>query len=272
MEPGSPKAAVVIVHGAWGLAELYDNVIARLKSNGFDAVCPPLPTCNNARPPSATRQDDVTTIQDAVRKFIDRGLVVFILMHSYGGIIGSEAALEDLSVQHRSKQGLSGGIARLVFMSAFIILPGENVVQAQGFGAESDTHAKEANSEDMEVEYHDDGTCRLLSAWKTSFNGLYPEEGRALNARLPVFPVEAAMAPVTRAPWANIPTTFVHGMLDRSILPPVQERMIRRAVDAKGVADLLEMHVDTDHSPQLTSPEKMVQVIKEVWKIHHSEH
>ena len=259
------KRAAVIVHGAWGTPVVYTSFNERLSAKGWEVHCPLLPTCNNKRPPDSTRDDDVKLIREIIGRLVDDGYPVFILMHSYGGVVGSEAALEELSIYKRSKAGLLGGIARLVFMSAFIIIPGETVVSAQGHGTSDETDPRGANSQDMDTEYYEDGTCKLLSAAKTSFTMLPPEEAEYWASKLPVFPVAAGMAPVTRAPWKTLPTTYAYGKMDNSLLLPIQERMVRRAKEEVGIDDLIEEYVDTDHSPQLSAPDKIIEVLERAW-------
>lgn len=259
------KRAVVVVHGAWASPELYTAFNERLSARGWDVHCPLLPTCNNARPPTATRDDDVNTIRQLVRRLVEDGYPVFVLMHSYGGIVGSEAVPEELSVLQRSKSGLSGGIARLIFMSAFILLPGQNVVEGQGYGQTGGTDAREANSQEMDAEYYEDGTCKLLSSAKTSFTLLPPEEAEYWATKLPVFPFAAGMAPATRAPWKDLPTTYAYGKKDNSILLSIQEGMVRRAKEKIGIHDLVEEYLDTDHSPQLSAPDEIIAVLERAW-------
>ena len=114
-------------------------------------------------------------IRELIERLVNDGYAVFMLMRSYGGIVGSEAALDELSIKHRSQAGPKGGITRLAFMSACVMIPGEHIVEAQGYRSNSDSDARIANSRDMNAKYFQDGTCRLLIAAQTSSTLLTPE-------------------------------------------------------------------------------------------------
>ncbi|KAL9054495.1 MAG: hypothetical protein Q9162_004141 [Coniocarpon cinnabarinum] len=258
---------VVIVRGAWATPELYASFMNCLFTHGWEVRCPLLPTCNNARPPTSTRDDDVRTIREAVCSLIENGYPVFILMHSYGGVVGGEAAVEDLSSFQRSLAGLPGGIARLVYMSAFIIIPGENIVDAQKHIL-GGTDSREVASEDMELVHYDDGTSKNIGAAKASFNSLAPAEAEEWASKLPVWPMAAAMEPSTRAPYRTIPTTYVYGKNDRSIKLSTQERCVQRAKELIGICDLVEEYLETDHSPQLSAPAEIIAVLERAWLKH----
>lgn len=261
------KPTAVIVHGAWGTPKAYASFNQQLALRGWMVHCPLLPTCNNARPPTKTRDDDVAMIRQLIQRSVDAGQYVLVLMHSYGGIVGSETVLEEQSAIDRSAKGLPGGIVRMVFMSAFLMLPGQSVVEAQGFetGTDEDQDARTANSKEMDAEYYEDGTCKLLSAAKTSFTLLKPEEREFWASQLPVFPVAAGMAKATRAPWKSVPTTYAYGKLDNSILLPIQEKMVKRCKEDIGICDLNEEYLDSDHSPQLSRPGLIIDVLERAW-------
>ena len=50
----------------------------------------------------------------------DAGYPIVLLMHSYGGIVGSNA-LKDLSLIERKRAGPPGGVVHLIYMVAFIL-------------------------------------------------------------------------------------------------------------------------------------------------------
>ncbi len=53
-------------------------------------------------------------------------------MHSYGGLVGSEATVEDLGWAKRKEQGLAGGVIHFIFFSAFLLSKGQSVLGAFG--------------------------------------------------------------------------------------------------------------------------------------------
>ena len=60
------------------------------------------------------------------------GKTVVVVMHSYGGLVGSEAIPEELSYARRQAQGRPGGVIHLFFYSAFLLNDGQSVLGAFG--------------------------------------------------------------------------------------------------------------------------------------------
>ena len=57
---------------------------------------------------------------------INEGKEVVVLMHSYGGIVGTDA-IYNLSVTERAMHGMPGGVKRLIYMCAFIPQKGQSL-------------------------------------------------------------------------------------------------------------------------------------------------
>lgn len=114
--------SVVIVHGAWHVPERYQDLVDHLNSHGFDAQCPRLPTAVETLPllDTATMKDDTATIKSTLQHLVDKGEKVILLMHSYGGVVGTNA-LDGLLWPQRQAQDLPGGVMGLVYMAAFVI-------------------------------------------------------------------------------------------------------------------------------------------------------
>lgn len=127
------KPAILIVHGAWHHPAYLHSLVHELRQKGHDVSCPHLPTCNNAIPPNKKFEDDVKLIRDTATTLADEGKEIIALMHSYGGVVGTDA-LYDLSLQSRSTAGLNGGIRRLVYMCAFIPQKGQSLAGIFGGG------------------------------------------------------------------------------------------------------------------------------------------
>ena len=83
------------------------SVIRGLEDLGYEAVCPRLLTCNNDVPPTKTLGDDVALIRKTAQSLLDDGKTVIAVMHSYGGVVGTDA-LHGLAIKH------------LIYMTAFI--------------------------------------------------------------------------------------------------------------------------------------------------------
>jgi hypothetical protein len=59
-------------------------------------------------------------------------------MHSYGGLVGSEAIPEALSYLNRQSRNLRGGVIHLFMFSAFLLEEGKSVLDAFGVSPNDD--------------------------------------------------------------------------------------------------------------------------------------
>ena len=112
------------MHGAWSTPAVYDRYIATLRTYGYTVHCPLLPTCSSRH---GTFADDVATIHELVLALVAASKSVLMLMHSYGGTVGS-CALAGLSAGERKKQGLEGGVVHLLYSCAYILPKGGSIV------------------------------------------------------------------------------------------------------------------------------------------------
>lgn len=105
---------MVVVHGAWHTPFHYNGLLRAFNDAGYEAVCPLLPTCNNAVPPNKTLADDVALIRRTVEQLRAEGKEVVAVCHSYGGIVATQAL-----------NGLR--LKRLIYLSAFVPRRGEGL-------------------------------------------------------------------------------------------------------------------------------------------------
>jgi pimeloyl-ACP methyl ester carboxylesterase len=127
------KPTILIVHGAWHHPAYFSSMISLLEQQGYNVICPHLPTCNSDETPTKTLEDDVALIRTTALKLANEGQEIVALLHSYGGVVGTDA-LYGLSVTERAKQGLKGGLKRLVYMCAFIPQNGQSLAGIFGGG------------------------------------------------------------------------------------------------------------------------------------------
>lgn len=115
-------ASVVMVHGAWHVPEHYEDLVDHLKSQGFDTHCPRLPTAVDKLPvpETASMPHDTATVQSTIQGLVEKGKKIILLMHSYGGVVGTNS-LNGLLWPQRQSQNLPGGVVGVVYMAAFVI-------------------------------------------------------------------------------------------------------------------------------------------------------
>ena len=127
------KPTVLIIHGAWHHPGYFEQTINALQAKGYEVSCPRLPTCNDAIPPNKLFEDDTKLIRDTATALADDGNEIVALMHSYGGVVGTDS-LYDLSTSSRADLSLKGGIKRLLYMCAFIPQKGQSLAGIFGGG------------------------------------------------------------------------------------------------------------------------------------------
>jgi alpha-beta hydrolase superfamily lysophospholipase len=128
--------AVVVVQGCFQKPLVYEPLSAGIREHGYLTVQPELPTGTNSEISDFTKKDlndDTKVVQDVIRDLVEeKGLKVVVVMHSYGGLVGSNAILQEWSLDKRQSLRLSGGVAHLFYFSAFIMGVGQSVMGTYG--------------------------------------------------------------------------------------------------------------------------------------------
>lgn len=113
---------IVFIPGAWHTPEYYGQVIAILQTQGYPITTVSLPSVGGL----STMLDDAAAIQCEVSRLADEGKKVILVMHSYGGIPGTESA-KGLAWRTRRAEERSGGIVHLVYLCAYLVKEGMSV-------------------------------------------------------------------------------------------------------------------------------------------------
>lgn len=127
------KPVILIVHGSWHQPAHFDLQIEALHQAGYSTHCPLLP--------STAGFADVGVAQDAARIRQELDLIltpdaqghvpdVVVFGHSYGGVVMADSVLPRYSKRSRTLTGRKGGVVRLVYASAFLLVPGQCLVDA----------------------------------------------------------------------------------------------------------------------------------------------
>ena len=116
------KPALILVHGAWHVPEHYYDFIQSLQNAGYEVFCPRLPTCDQSKRSNTNFLSDTSVVRSQILSLIDDSRDIVMVLHSYGGAVGSEA-VQNLSANERATRGLKGGVVRLVYMCGFMLQP-----------------------------------------------------------------------------------------------------------------------------------------------------
>lgn len=120
----SAKPVLVFIPGAWHTPECFTDVINKLKAYGYEAHALHLPSVGGAD--TTTAIDDTIFIQNITASLAEEGKDILIIMHSYGGIPGTESA-KGLIKKERESAGKKGGVVGLVYLTAFLVAEGQSL-------------------------------------------------------------------------------------------------------------------------------------------------
>ena len=244
------KPAIVLVHGAWHVPEHYSDFIQHLQHAGFEVFCPRLPTCDEAKRPTADMFADAQVVRDQVISLIDKSREVIMLLDSYGGAVGTEA-VKGLSASERATRGLKGGVVHLIYMCGFMLQVGECVGGAS---------LPRPDPDPVESDAATSTTFLCEPPIELFYADVEPERAMRMERLLTRQSGKAMTDAVTYPAWQHIPTTYLRTQDDLVLFPDWQERQIKAVRDAG--ANLTVETYKASHSPFLSMPEEMVAAVE----------
>lgn len=132
MDSSTPKPAIVVVPGSFSTPPFYDTFVSQLVAHSFDVQVVSLPSVGGKTATNMT--DDANAIQAVATKIADDGRDIVLVMHSYGGIPGTESA-HGLAKKDREAAGQKGGIVALFYVAALLVQPGMSLGSTLGAGS-----------------------------------------------------------------------------------------------------------------------------------------
>jgi pimeloyl-ACP methyl ester carboxylesterase len=216
---------VVLVHGAWADGSSCSRVVERLADRHIDVVAAPLPLTSLG--------DDTAALERSLARV--EGPVVLV-GHAYAGaVIASVRA---------------ANVEALVYVAALAPDEGETVADVFYRG--------EAHPQAPVLAPDHDG---LIWLPRDAFASAFAHHATAREASVLAAiqrPIAAACIgePVGRPLWKERPSWFLVAEQDRMIAPDTQRSMAQR-MGARVHA------LDVDHSPSVTAPEGVVEIIVE---------
>lgn len=211
----SSKPEIVLVTGAWTPPTAYHKLVDLLKSPpyNFTVHSPTLASNNGAKLPN-TFEDDVEGIRSVIEELVVRaGKEVVLVMHSYGGVVGSSATK---GLTKKDRQDLPGGITHLFYISAYLLAKDQSawdvLVEANGNTPERQKL----------VEFKDDGTWLPTDAVSGLYHDLDPEDQREQVAGIQPHNFVALMGKATHEPWREVPSTYIYTSEDLWVPPSFQ--------------------------------------------------
>ncbi|KAF5879221.1 uncharacterized protein Bfra_006427 [Botrytis fragariae] len=193
------KATIVVVQGSFHTPVPYEALKEHLTSLGHLTIHPILPSCTNIEDPafpSITLIDDALAVRlEIIRQVEYENNLVLVAMHSYGGLVGSEAIPEELTYTHRKARGLSGGVIHLYYFSAFILPVGQSVLGAFGESPNNDIRP--------------DGRFGILNGASILYNDLSDSDAKYWESQLILQSYNVQKTKLTRAAYTYLPSTYL---------------------------------------------------------------
>ena len=109
------STTILFIPGAWHSPKCFETVILGIEADGYNTDVVHLPSVDPTVPHSDF-SDDVDQIKKQIELAANSGQRVVVVVHSYGGVPGSEA-IRGLDWETRQQNGQQGGVVHLFFLS-----------------------------------------------------------------------------------------------------------------------------------------------------------
>ncbi|KAL4745364.1 hypothetical protein BDW72DRAFT_208263 [Aspergillus terricola var. indicus] len=222
---------IVLVPGGWHYPAHYGKFTSALRDLGHEVFVPTLLSMNGARPPNSTVFTDADHIHSFVESLADTGREVVVLMHSYGGQVGTNG-LDQLDICAQALQ-LGESMYGLVAAAG----------REQYFLAVMDVN--------------DDGTTMIRNATASLLGpdaGLLEEEMQAYVSGLGLWNGRCLYEGAWKSAWRDTPVTYLKTLRDMALPVSYQSRMI----DAIRTAG---REVEVIDSPHVTMTDELAEIV-----------
>ncbi|XXH01285.1 hypothetical protein Hte_007640 [Hypoxylon texense] len=238
------KPVFVLLHGAWHIPKCWGPLIAALDNAGYKSVAPALPSSNFDPLPSDWSRD-IETIRATVSDLVGEHDVV-VVMHSFSGMTGG-TSLEGLDKRACAARGLKGGVIRLVYINAFLVL--------EGF-----QHSPHGTRNNMIPEMKTDIEANIVTVLAEDAKDMFYQDlddaaAAELAKDLRAHGLGTYWSATTYAAWRYIPTTYIICTGDRpSTVAAVHYLIDTAKASGSHMIDSV-VEVDSGHSPFISKPQ-----------------
>ena len=237
----------VLIHGAWAGGWVWETITPYLEEHGFRVLAPDLPGCG-ARLGNPAEASIDRCVADLEKQLEEIKGPLLLVGHSGGGTVATQ---------------LAESIAERVIGVAY--LAGMMLPSGTGFGevvGEMVKEFPEASGIGPFLEWEADGLVSRVqpSAIRNIF--LQDVSEQVAEQAICRFTAQAegsrALVPRwTQARFGQLPRLYVEALQDRSVVLPVQRRMLQLVPGARVVS------LNTGHVPQVAAPEPVADALAE---------
>ncbi|KAL1851396.1 hypothetical protein Daus18300_012578 [Diaporthe australafricana] len=252
------KPTLLFVHGGWHVPESYHKLTSALRAAGFEVHIPRHLSMNQSRPPNADLGSDTDLIRSYATSLVEAGRTVAVLMHSYGGQVGTNA-LHGLSKEARAAQGQQGGISHLIYMAAFALPEGKSMMdKVAEFGHMDRIPVAFGFDEDQScvANYPKEGL--IGEAYANELDGKELEEYMGSLVR---WNGKCMYLPIQNTPvWRDEARIFyIYTAGDVTVPVDYQKNMVEFVEKEGKTVETIELA--TGHSPNLTATQEVVDAV-----------
>jgi len=215
-------ARVVLVHGAFGQAAVWDRVVPALRSAGHEVEAVDLP--GQGADPTPVAEVTLDRYAQRVCEALADGPPAVLVGHSMGGVVITQAAAR-----------CPEQIDRLVYVAAFVPADGESLIDL--------TQLPEAAGDAVQAAVRE-GLLHCCDEEQAAW-------AESLRRPQPVAPLTHPVRIDGDAAFEQLPRAYVMCLQDRAIRPPLQRLMLERA----GCDPVIE--IDTDHMVWASRPDEL---------------
>lgn len=254
---GSSKPTIAIVHVGWHIPSSYSKLTDHLQSSGLEVHIPRLPSMNETRPPNADLATDTQLIRSYVESLVEAGRSVILVLHSYGGQVGTNA-LVGLGLEARAKKGLKGSVSHLVYMCGFAQLEDKSMVdKVNEFGHGELMSLAFDFAEDKSVVCRDPKMSLLGDG-----QGAEESEVQEYLSSLARWNGTCMYQSISHCAWREVPVTYVYMRSDMTVPLNYQKSMVETM--KKEGREVATTELSTGHCPNLTKAKEVADIILKV--------
>lgn len=179
-------------------------------------------------------------MKQAIYKVASTGRDVVVLMHSFGGVSGSDAVAEfeeDMKTDDASSK--HGRVVQLLYVAAIVIDKGTAFA----------SHSRRALRTEVK-----DGLSHFLAPVETFYNSMEPALAQQCAARILPHTVESFATPAKHRGWADyrIPVTYIACENDQALLIDTSQLEFMNRIESSGIK-VNRVRLLTDHTPWMNN-------------------
>ncbi|PNS16989.1 hypothetical protein CAC42_4953 [Sphaceloma murrayae] len=230
------NTSLLLAHGAWHAPRHYSHLTKGLEKAGYTVVAPQLPSVGRD---GEAFDDDVNTLRSGLRDIFKTGKDAAIVMHSYGGVCGSEAAKGFV----KGESGNENGVVKMIYMCAFALPSGSSLNDALSHGPAPDWLHPTESGKALTCERNDE----------IFYNDIDDEDfKRKTSSELKIHAADTMARPVTWEPYRSISSAYLVCEKDMAIPAAAQEGMAQAA----GITEIRK--IDASHTPWVSRTDETV--------------